>query len=145
MRDESSVPALSCDFSVPAEPVSVPASRAIAGHALAAWGLADEDTLCETALLVLSELVTNSVKHAARLSPSVDIGLTLTGGELTVAVHDSHPHRPVAAPRAREDGSGGWGLRLVTDLAIRRGGAVAVRADREGPGKTVSARLPLSA
>ncbi|GHH82409.1 ATPase [Streptomyces sulfonofaciens] len=136
---------LSCDFSLPTDPVSVSASRAIAGQTLDAWGFARGDALRETALLVLSELVTNSVRHAAALSPQVDIGLSLTDGELTVAVHDRHPHRPVPLPGPRADGDGGWGLRLVSDLAAGTGGAMAVRADRDGPGKTVAARLALGA
>lgn len=146
LRDgRASSPALSCDFSLPAEPVSVPAARAIAGQTLDAWGFARGDAVREAALLVLSELVTNSVRHAARLSPYIDVGLTLTDDELTVAVHDRHPHRPSAPRRPRPDGSGGWGLRLVMDLAAEQGGAMAVRADLDGPGKTVAACLPLGA
>jgi hypothetical protein len=136
---------LSCDFSLPTDPVSVPASRAIAGQTLDAWGFARGDELREKALLVLSELVTNSVRHAASLSPHVEVGLSLTGSELTVAVHDRHPFRPFPLPGPRADGSGGWGLRLVRDLAAETGGAMAVRADLDGSGKTVAARLPLGA
>ena len=136
--------ALSCAFSLPTEPVSVPASRAIAGRTLDAWGLARDDALRERALLVLSELVTNSVRHAARLSPRVDIGLSLTDSALTVTVHDRHPHRPSPPPRPRPDGEGGWGLRLVSRLAAESGGAMTVRADAHGPGKTVTACLPLA-
>jgi anti-sigma regulatory factor (Ser/Thr protein kinase) len=138
-------PALSCDFSLPTDPVSVPASRAIAGQTLDAWGFALGDSVRETALLVLSELVTNSVRHAARLSPQVDVGLSLTDTELTVAVHDRHPHRPSPLTRPRLDGEGGWGLRLVMELAAETGGGMAVRADLDGPGKTVAAYLPLGA
>lgn len=134
---------LSCDFSLPADPVSVPASRAIAGRTLDAWGFARGDAVRETALLVLSELVTNSVRHAARLSPRVDVGLSLTDHDLTVTVHDRHPHRPAPLPRPRPDGEGGRGLLLVRELTAESGGDMAVRADRDGPGKTVAAHLPL--
>ena len=141
--DPAECPPLTCDFSLPSDPVSVPASRAIAGQTLDAWGFARDDSVRQTALLVISELVTNSVRHAARLSPQVDVGLSLTDRELTVAVHDHHPHHPSPLPEPRLDGEGGWGLRLVTELAAESGGALAVRADRNGPGKTVAAHLPL--
>ncbi len=145
MGDPAECPALSCDFSLPSEPVSVPASRAIADQTLGAWGFARDDSVRATALLVISELVTNSVRHAARLSPQVDVGLSLTDRELTVAVHDRHPHRPSPLAQPRLDGEGGWGLRIVMELAAESGGAMAVRADLHGPGKTVAAYLPLSA
>lgn len=145
MGDPDGCSALSCDFSLPTDPVSVPASRAIAGQTLDAWGFARDDALRATALLVVSELVTNSVRHAARFSPQVDVGLSLTDTELTVAVHDRDPYRPSPLPGPRLDGDGGWGLRLVMELAAETGGALAVRADLDGPGKTVAAHLPLDA
>lgn len=143
MTEQDVETARTCDFSLPTDLVSVPVSRCLATEALAAWGLAGEHPMRETALLVLSELVTNSVRHAARLSPRVDVTLTLAGSLLTIAVHDGDPRRPKPLRRPRRDGSGGWGLRLVTSLAAEAGGGMRVLGDAAGRGKTVSVRLPL--
>lgn len=130
-------------FSLPTDSSSVPLSRRLVAKALSEWGLSGYEALRQTALLVLSELVTNSVRHAAPASPEVDITVTLLDDALTLAVHDRHPHRPTALPRPHPDGSGGWGLRLVKTLAAELGGTTAVPADQDGRGKTVLVRLPL--
>jgi anti-sigma regulatory factor (Ser/Thr protein kinase) len=146
MSDQSPAtpaPPLGYRYSLPTKTVSVPASRTLAAEALDAWAVAPEHPVRETVLLVLSELVTNSVRHAARLSPQVDVALGLSDGTLTIAVHDRHPHRPKPLREPRRNGAGGWGLRLVKTLAAEASGSMDIVPDDDGRGKTVAVRLPL--
>lgn len=46
------------------------------------------------ALLILSELVTNAVRHAAALSPTITVTYAHGPGAFAFAVHDRHPYRP---------------------------------------------------
>lgn len=79
---------------------------------------APPETLQAIALLV-SELVTNSVRHA-KLSPRDTIGLSFRAGEgfIRIEVSDAgdgfeRPSHPAPCP----DGSGGWGLCFVDEVA----------------------------
>ena len=87
----------------------------------------------DDALLVVSELVTNAVRHAP--GPCV---LTLADHRsgLTVAVSDTSSARPVARPPDLDTGTGGLGWHLLHRIARR----VEVRTDPAG-GKTVTALL----
>jgi hypothetical protein len=73
--------------------------------------------------LILSELVTNSVRHAAVLSPNVTVIYAVGPDTFAFAVHDRHPCQPAlyATP-----GNGGSGLATVVELvrvrAYHRGG-----------------------
>jgi serine/threonine-protein kinase RsbW len=70
--------------------------------------------------LLVSELVTNSVRHAGQPAGApVDVRATAHDGIVRVEVQD-HGHGPV---RARDPGSqhGGFGLRLVELIAARWG------------------------
>ena len=97
---------------------TVPTARA-AFRDRFAGALADERL--ETATLLLSELVTNSVLHAG-LSPTqrVTLAATLRDGRLHAQVCDagSSFERQVAEPGV---GHRGWGLYLVERLADRWG------------------------
>lgn len=124
-------------------PASVPAVRGEARSALTGWGpLVDPDTL-DSALLIVTELVGNTVKHAARLSPSASLGLSLAGGRLAIEVHDHDPGRPRTLSAPYPDMSGGWGMRLVVSLVADAGGTLEVTPDPAGAGKTVRVGLPL--
>ncbi|TGA89561.1 ATP-binding protein, partial [Streptomyces palmae] len=46
------------------------------------------------ALLALSELVTNAVRHAAETSPMITVIFAHGPGTLAFAVHDQHPYQP---------------------------------------------------
>ncbi|MER0244835.1 ATP-binding protein [Streptomyces sp. HSW2009] len=129
-------------FSLPTVAASVPRARREARTLLAAWLTEDEDALADAALLVLSELVTNSVRHAAITSPMSDIALTLTRGALIVAVHDRHPVIPAPRTEAHADGCGGRGLAIVSARADAAGGGLYVVADDDGRGKTSTVHLP---
>ncbi|MFI6895090.1 ATP-binding protein [Streptomyces sp. NPDC050256] len=68
-------------------------------------------------LLIVSELVTNAVRHAPG-GPSV-LTLTTTAGTLDIAVTDRSCVPP--APRVPDltDGTGGMGLHIAEDLGAR--------------------------
>jgi anti-sigma regulatory factor (Ser/Thr protein kinase) len=97
--------------------VTAPArARAAVGEAVAAWGLTDLSFPTE---LIISELVSNAVRHAA---PPVDLLVRRTTSGLCVAVRDRNPVPP-AAPVARPDAGalGGRGLYLIATTASRWG------------------------
>jgi anti-sigma regulatory factor (Ser/Thr protein kinase) len=74
----------------------------------------------DDALMVVSELVTNSVQHG----PGGSIGLTLEleGDELTITVIDGGaPKDPLAAREANDSKESGRGLAIVEALSIRWG------------------------
>ncbi|MFF2326572.1 MULTISPECIES: ATP-binding protein [unclassified Streptomyces] len=114
-------------------PRCVSLARAELRTALADWGLSG---LEESAVLVLSELLTNAGRHA-RVSPGREIEtrfLPVADG-VRIEVHDASADAPQM--RDPEPGAcGGRGLVLVAALADRWG----YRA-RHGPGKVVWAEL----
>ncbi len=77
----------------------------------------------ESVRLVVSELVTNSVRHAA-LSPDEQISLAvvISDGSVRGRVCDPGPgfEKP-SQPRPRTDLSGGWGLPIVERISDRWG------------------------
>jgi transcriptional regulator with XRE-family HTH domain len=80
----------------------------------------------ETAALLTSELVTNSVKHSD--SEWVEVDITLTTDRLRIEVADQSS----ASIRPRTpDADGGWGLALVGELATRWG------VERQSIGKKI--------
>jgi signal transduction histidine kinase len=93
------------------------------------WRAAD---FVADAALVVSELVTNAVRHAGT---EMRLTLELRGGALTVSVHDLGPGLPRLIPPA-ERGYGGQGLAIVVQLAQAWGVAV-----EDGGGKAVWCRL----
>ncbi|WP_225844760.1 ATP-binding protein [Streptomyces sp. HPF1205] len=99
--------------------------------ALTAWGLPE---LRDAAELVLSELVTNAVRHAR--SPRGRLIETrvrrLPDGRVRIEVHDANTDLPV--PRASSDtDEGGRGLQLVDALTAHQWGV----SGRTGVGKAV--------
>jgi len=88
--------------------------------------------LAADAALVISELVTNAVRHAGT---EVRVALELRDGRLTVSVHDRGPGLPHLIPPAERD-FGGRGLAIVARLAEAWGVAVA-----DDGGKAVWCRL----
>ncbi|MDH4113368.1 MAG: ATP-binding protein [Actinomycetota bacterium] len=80
------------------------------------------DQTMEDARLLVSELVTNSLRHAS-LSPDQTIGLsfTLLDRSLRVEVRDPGPGFSPAIRGTRSTDDAGWGLFLVARLANRWG------------------------
>ncbi|MFB7950297.1 ATP-binding protein [Kitasatospora phosalacinea] len=124
-------------------PASVPEARRGVRTELAARGMDADHPLTDTVLLVVSELVTNAVRHAAPRSPRTTLQLDFCAGELAIRVHDRHPHCPRPPEVPHQDGSGGWGLSLVHEMAALAGGGTETVADEDGGGKTMLVRLPL--
>ncbi|MGW4689883.1 ATP-binding protein [Streptomyces sp. NPDC004244] len=93
------------------------------------------------ALLIVAELVTNAVRHAADHSPTVTVTYAHGQGAFACAVHDRHPYQPAlygsisAAP--------GGGLATVVEMTMELGGTAVVRPDADGCGKSTWITLPL--
>ncbi|WP_030346113.1 ATP-binding protein [Streptomyces sp. NRRL S-1022] len=105
------------EWSFPAEPGAVRSARAAVRGQLHGWGL---DCLADLAALLVSELVTNSLRHATG-----PIGVRLVrpaepADGLRVEVSDPLPELPRERV-ARPDDEGGRGLRLVADSSRRWG------------------------
>ncbi|MBW5481076.1 ATP-binding protein [Streptomyces bambusae] len=93
------------------------------------------------ALLIVAELVTNAVRHAAVLSPSVTVTYAHGTGAFAFAVHDRHPYQP-ALYGALATAPGG-GLATVAEMTMELGGTAVVRPDADGCGKSIWITLPL--
>lgn len=117
-------------WELPTDPSQVAHARALTTRQLAIWGL---EPLAFTTELMVSELVTNAIRHARgpivlRLIHAAALLCEVSDGSL------SAPH----LRRARTSDEGGRGLFLVAQLASRWG----ARYDRDG--KTIWAEQPLS-
>ena len=100
-------------WDVDPDPASVSVTRRQAAERLAAWGL---DDLVFTTELVVSELVTNAIRHAA---PPIRLRL-IHDATLIVEVSDASSTSPHLR-RARTFDEGGRGLLLVAQLTERWG------------------------
>ena len=104
----------------------------LARSALATTAIGIPGDAFETAALLTSELVTNSVKHSG--SDWIEVAITLDADMLRIAVSDQsgltiRPRTP--------DIDHGWGLALVGELATRWG------VERQRSGKTIWIELDL--
>jgi two-component sensor histidine kinase len=70
----------------------------------------------DTAVLLISELVTNAVLHG---TGEIRLTIDIAGPDARFSVCDDGGGRPVVRPEPGPDG--GWGLRLVGQLASRWG------------------------
>ena len=119
-------PSASYDVRDPAEPgdscrvwhLTLPAARQapglarkVTGDVLTSWRVAH---LSEPAVLIVSELVTNSVRHSQ--GSWLLLQLQTTGTRLRIEVHDADPRWPRPSAPAELDESG-FGLVLVNALA----------------------------
>ena len=98
--------------------------------------------LIQGLLLIVSELVTNAVRHAALLSPQVAVEVAIGAEWIRVSVEDNHPYRPKAL-EADHGQTGGRGLLLVREITEEAGGVCDVEQTASG-GKIVWAALPLA-
>lgn len=105
---------------------------ALARAALAATAIGVPVDAFNNAALLTSELVTNSVRHSG--SNWVDVAITLGIDVLRIDVSDQS--RQTIQPRS-PDIDGGWGLRLIGELATRWG------VERRSSGKTIWVELDL--
>lgn len=126
---------LSCELD--RDPAQVRHAREQARKALCDWGLGEHADL---AALVVSELVTNAIRHGAG---TARIGVSHAGGDLRVEVHDSGEGRP-ARRRPSADDDAGRGLALIDGLIELQGGQRGITEDASGPGKTVYVVIALA-
>ncbi|KAB1150161.1 ATP-binding protein [Streptomyces luteolifulvus] len=125
-------------LTLPNEPSAVRLARETAERALVEWGIGLHRSVVDAALLILSELVTNSVRHAAECSPQIVVTYAASGSRLAFAVHDRHPHQP---PLHQAMTGTGGGLGTVMELTRQLGGTAAVQGDADG--KNIWITLPL--
>ena len=92
-------------------------ARQATHEALAAWQVAH---LEETALLLVSELVTNAVRHARTGGTAVVLRLETAGSWLRIEVHDADPRMPQPRTPDQLDESG-FGFVLLDALADKWG------------------------
>jgi hypothetical protein len=121
-------------FELAAHPGSPAQARRLTQARLTGWSVC-EDT-CDSAALVVSELVTNAIVHTA----STHIVCELHDGDdlVRIAVRDEGcaPGQPHAASRTQPEEEHGRGLLLVDALCHAWG------AHEDGPGLLVWAELP---
>ncbi|MEU1116730.1 MULTISPECIES: ATP-binding protein [unclassified Streptomyces] len=128
-------------FTAPAVDASVPQARHAVRDLLARQGVPAPDDLVQGLLLIVSELVTNAVRHAALLSPMLAVEVAVGTEWVRVSVEDNHPYRPTALV-ADHGQTGGRGLLLVREITQEAGGACDVEHTTSG-GKVIWAALPL--
>jgi anti-sigma regulatory factor (Ser/Thr protein kinase) len=98
-------------------PEAVPAAR----RALDGLSGLVERTTWEDMRLLVTELVTNGVRHGSERG-SLGVAVWLHDAKVRVEVSDGgRGFSPAQAPMPRADGSGGWGLQLVDRVASRWG------------------------
>jgi len=100
---------------------SGPTAPSLARTAVSTWiqGRGDAQ-FCQDARVLVSELVTNSVRHAGQPAGApVHVSAATVDGAVRVEVKDQG-HGPVL-PRAPERRTGGFGLYLVEQIAARWG------------------------
>lgn len=115
-------------------PMPVRVARAHTARLCRHWGVTD---LIPAAELIVSELVTNAVRHGARGQDRVTLTVSLTGRSLAIEVADPDP----AGPTLRHPGpweEGGRGTLLVAAHSDRWGWR------RQDGGKAVWAELALA-
>ncbi|MXM63967.1 ATP-binding protein [Streptomyces sp. HUCO-GS316] len=112
------------------------AREAVAGH-FAEAGIAPESAFADAVLLVVSELVTNVLRHAPR-SPLTDVGMTVAGDQLVVSVADTEPRLPDLTLEGM-----GAGLRMVAELASDYDGDLSAEPAVDHEGKVVLVRFEI--
>nr|WSS65587.1 ATP-binding protein [Streptomyces sp. NBC_01177] len=128
-------------FTAPAVDVSVPQARRAVRDLIGRQGVPVEDDILHGLLLIVSELVTNAVRHAALLSPELAVEVAIGAEWIRVSVEDNHPYRPTALVTDYAQ-TGGRGLLLVREITAEAGGTCDVE-HTAGGGKTIWAALPL--
>lgn len=92
------------------------ARRQVAEH-LTRWHI--DDVQVAAARLIVSELVTNAVRHTT--SPTVRVEVAVIAGRVYLTVTDRGPRRPIRAGHATANDESGRGLHLVQQLSSRCG------------------------
>jgi anti-sigma regulatory factor (Ser/Thr protein kinase) len=109
------------EVTLPDGPEGASFARRAMARAAVLWRLDREMT--ETALLLVSELATNAIRHG---SPPVRLSLRLDRDRLRVEVTDSSPALPELS-RPDPNQIGGRGLQIVQLLSARWGASASPR------------------
>lgn len=128
-------------FTAAAVDASVPQARHAVRDLLARQGVPASDDTVQALLLIVSELATNAVRHAAVLSPTLAVEVAVGPEWVRLSVEDEHPYRP-SALEADHGRTGGRGLLLVREVTREAGGVCDVEHTASG-GKVIWAALPL--
>ncbi|MGY0492555.1 ATP-binding protein [Streptomyces sp. WG-D5] len=124
---------LQVQLEVGADPAEVGRARRWARSRLAGSGIGGDESLAETLILIVSELVTNAVVHTghpAVLRMALPVVQAAYPGTVRVEVADTS-ERPPTPRHADGEETNGRGLELVDGLADRWGWR------REGAGKAI--------
>jgi anti-sigma regulatory factor (Ser/Thr protein kinase) len=113
------VQVLQVQLEIRPDPAEVGRARRWARSRLAGSGIQADEPLAETLILLVSELVTNAVRHAE--GAVVRLIVSLRADVLRVEVHDPGRGFEVKAPPSDPMRASGWGLVLVEELADRWG------------------------
>jgi two-component sensor histidine kinase len=127
-------------WTLPPVVAAVPEVRHRLRDVLRGWRITAD--LEDTLLLVATELVSNSVRHAALLTERVRVTLALAQGRIRLDVTDDHPFRPRALMDTDPDSEDGRGL-LIVKLTIADAQGVIDVLPADG-GKTIRVRVPLA-
>ncbi|WP_329142280.1 ATP-binding protein [Streptomyces sp. NBC_00670] len=128
-------------FTAPAVDASVPQARRAVRDLLARQRVPAAEDVVDGLLLIVSELATNAVRHAAVLSPMLAVEVAVGADWVRVSVEDEHPYRPTAL-ETDHGRTGGRGLLLVREIAREAGGMCDMAHTASG-GKVIWATLPL--
>ncbi|MEV8568969.1 ATP-binding protein [Streptomyces sp. NPDC051322] len=120
-------------FELPARTDSVARARRLTRNRLACWDFSEDTS--DTALLIISELVTNAVVHTA--GDHVACELRASGGQLRIAIQDQGHTSGGPQLCLAPEGEHGRGLLLVDAVSSAWG----VREALHGPGRLVWAEL----
>ncbi|CAL9661941.1 hypothetical protein SUDANB176_07038 [Streptomyces sp. enrichment culture] len=96
-------------------PQAVGHARRFTRRTLRSWGVTED---LDTALLVVSELVTNALVHT---DGQVRLDITLVNGRLRLAVADASPRTPVKPTSIGWEATGGRGILLVEAMSAAWG------------------------
>jgi two-component sensor histidine kinase len=129
-------------FTAPAVDASVPQARHAVRDLLYRQRVPISEDLAQGLLLIVSELVTNAVRHAALLSPTLAVEVAVGAEWVRLSVEDNHPYRPTAL-ETDHGRTGGRGLLLVTEITREAGGVCDIE-HTAGGGKVIWVALPLT-
>jgi hypothetical protein len=96
--------------SFPPVPASAAEARQVASQALHEWGLGAAE---EAALLIVTELTSNGVRHA---KTTLTLSLTYGGSRLRIELSDHDKQVPTLSQSSTHTHHG-WGLRLINTLS----------------------------
>ncbi len=119
-------------MTLPAAAMAASIARDTARRTLDSWGL---NHVTEDAVLLVSELVGNAVRHATNDGSDLELELASAGTVLRIEVRDADPRSPHPRAPAGLDESG-FGFVLWAELSTKLGAA------HEDPRRELNTHLP---